>query len=199
MKVPGKLLCIMLVVAITVILAGCLQPLEKKNSDDTKYSGVATFPEVTNSPDLPGSIERNASAENAIIDANNQFAFDLYSNLSRNTETSGRNILFSPLSIASAFALTYEGARTNTGEEIRTVFHFPADDRIRRQGFVGAYADLNRKNTSSPLRTTNALWAEQTYPFLPEYTTTAAKYYGAATRNLDFKNSPEASRAAINA
>ena len=49
------------------------------------------------------------------------------------------------------------------------------------------------------MRTTNALWAEQTYPFLPEYTGTAAKYYGAATRNLDFKNSPEVSRAAINA
>jgi serpin B len=44
----------------------------------------------------------------------------------------------------------------------------------------------------------NALWAEKTYPFLAEYTTTAERYYGAKVTNLDFVKHPEESRVTIN-
>jgi len=144
---------------------------------------------------VPAAGEINVSAERQVIEADNRFAFDLYAKLRHDQNLTGRNLFFSPYSISTAFALTYEGARSVTADEIRTAFHLPADDQTRREGFAGLSADLNRGST---IRTANALWANANYSFLPEYTGTAKKYYAADTRNLDFGKDPEGSRAVIN-
>jgi serpin B len=123
---------------------------------------------------------------------------DLYSNLKKDPNYSGHNLFFSPFSISSALAITYEGARGTTADEIRNVFHFPADDSVRRQGYAGINAGMNAEKTGYTLRTANALWAEKTYPFLPEYTGTAERYYSAKTTNLDFIGKSEDSRITIN-
>lgn len=61
----------------------------------------------------------------AVINASNQFALDLYSELRKREE--GENVFFSPYSISTALAMTYEGARGKTAEEMQSVFHFPTD------------------------------------------------------------------------
>ncbi len=48
-----------------------------------------------------------------VVDANNQFAFDLYSEYKNDG-----NVFFSPYSISTALAMTYEGARGKTAEEM---------------------------------------------------------------------------------
>jgi len=48
----------------------------------------------------------------AVIEANNRFAFDLYCLYSEKYKED--NIFFSPLSISSAFAMLYEGERWNS-------------------------------------------------------------------------------------
>lgn len=135
---------------------------------------------------------------NAVLLANNQFAFDLYRKLASDPRQAGANIFFSPWSISSAFALTYEGARGNTADEIRSVFHFPASTATLREGYSELSARLNSKNSGYTLSTANALWAEKSHPFLPDYISTADRYYEAETTNLDFINQPEASRITIN-
>jgi serpin B len=59
-------------------------------------------------------------------------------------------------------------------------------------------AGINSGSSAYTLRTANALWAEQTYPFLPEYISTAERYYSADTTTLDFITKPEESRITIN-
>ena len=54
------------------------------------------------------------------IDGNNEFAFDLYSEL----KGKSGNIFFSPFSISTALAMTYEGARTNTEKQVAATLHF---------------------------------------------------------------------------
>jgi serpin B len=130
-----------------------------------------------------------------VVAANNRFAFDLYGQLAGDTG----NIFFSPFSLSSALAITYEGARGQTADEIRAVFHFPDNQARMRDGFSGMISAVNRGDAAYSLRTANALWAEQTYPFLPDYITTASAYYGAATTNLDFISHPDESRETINA
>ena len=44
----------------------------------------------------------------------------------------------------------------------------------------------------------NALWAEKTYQFLPDYKNIIQQYYGGNTTNLDFIKSAENSRNTIN-
>jgi serpin B len=66
----------------------------------------------------------------AIVQANNEFAFDLYSRLSK--ENADDNIFYSPYSILVALTMTYEGAKGKTAEEMQSVFHIPEDANVRR-------------------------------------------------------------------
>ena len=172
----------------TFLLAGCTTTPGPGPSTPTPSPTPTTTPVPT---PAPGDVK-------AVVDANNRFAFDLYGQLSRDPANAGKNIFFSPFSISSALAITYEGARTTTADEIRTVFHFPANTSTLRQGYVGINAGINRRDANFTLRTANALWAEKTYAFLPSYIATAERFYGANTTNLDFVTHPEESRVTIN-
>ncbi|WFN34510.1 serpin family protein [Methanogenium sp. S4BF] len=133
-----------------------------------------------------------------ILEANTLFAYDLYHTLSSDKEYAEQNIFFSPYSISTALALTYEGAKGATAEEIRSVFYFPVDDAVRQEGYAALIAGLNSPDAAYMLSTANALWAEESYPFLPAYTGIAQQYYAAEVRNMDFISSPEESRLTIN-
>jgi serpin B len=130
----------------------------------------------------------------AVVDANNQFAFDLYSEFK---EEEG-NVFFSPYSISTALAMTYEGARGKTAEEIQSVLHIPKDAGVRQPNIAAIYNDLNNGDAAYKLSTANALWAQQDYPFLEEYTNTVGQYYGGRVTNLDFVGAHEQSRQIIN-
>ncbi len=134
----------------------------------------------------------------SVVEANNRFAFDMYHLLAGDPGNAGENIFFSPFSISAALAITGEGARGQTANEIWLVFHFPEDATVMREGYASVMAFINRGASGYIIRTANAIWAEQTYPFLPEYLSTAEQYYDAKTSNLDFVGHPEESRTTIN-
>jgi serpin B len=137
-----------------------------------------------------------ADAADSVVTANNAFACDLYHRLANGSAT--ENIFFSPYSLSSALAITYEGARGTTAEEMASVLHLPENETLRREEFAAVNAGLNHNDAGYTLRTANALWAEETHPFLPEYVETAERYYAANVTNLDFIGDPEASRLTIN-
>ena len=134
----------------------------------------------------------------SVATGNNLFAFDLYRRLATDPAHAGENLFFSPYSISSALAITHEGARGTTTDEIGSVLHLPANETFRREGFSDLDAALNRGDANYTFRTANALWAEKTHSFLPEYIDTAGRWYGANVTNLDFAGNPEGSRETIN-
>ena len=178
---------------IAVIFAGCTGPGEPGPSIEATLTPTVTVatPLIPTPPELPGS-------ETSVVDGNNRFALDLYALLADDPTHRDDNLFFSPFSISSALAITYEGARGTTVEEIRSVFHFPENQTVMRSGFAGIISGINSKANAYMLRTANALWAEQTYPFLAGYISAAEQHYGAKTTNLDFINKPEESRVTIN-
>ena len=151
-------------------------------------------PPVVNVPIVVDDKTATPAGINSVINANNQFAFDLYSEL-KNKEG---NIFFSPYSISTALAMVYEGAKGKTADEIQSVFHFPAESSIRRPAFAAIYNELNKPDSKYTLSTANALWAQNDYKFLNDYLTTLEQYYGGKATNLDFKNSTEEARQTIN-
>ena len=146
----------------------------------------------------PAGEETPASDPGDVAAGNTRFALDLYHRLADDPKYVGKNIFFSPYSISSALAITGEGARGTTADEIRATLHLPADDTIRREGFATIDAGLNSGDENYTLRTANALWAEKTYTFLPGYVDVARRWYSADAKNLDFIGNPEGSRATIN-
>ena len=129
-----------------------------------------------------------------VVNANNKFAFELYSELNKGQTG---NIFYSPYSISAALAMTYEGAKGQTADEMKSVFHFPANS-ILRPNFAAIYNGINKGNKEYELRTGNALWVQQDYPFLKDYTGRVEKYYGGKAANVDFVKETEKSRQTIN-
>lgn len=149
------------------------------------------------SPDQPPQADDAGSAQQGIqevVNANNQFAFELYSELNKNQQG---NIFYSPYSISAALAMTYEGAKGQTADEMKSVFHFP-DNNILRPNFAAIYNNINTGNNAYELRTGNALWVQHDYPFLENYISIVEKYYGGKAANLDFIEETEKSRQTIN-
>ena len=138
--------------------------------------------------------QATAEGVNEVIKANNQFAFSLYKELRNDSE----NIFFSPYSISAALAMTYEGAKGKTAEEIQKIFDFPADDISRRSSFAKIYNDLNKNENKYDLSTANALWGQRNFSFEEEYIKTVKDYYAGKLENLDFKTEAEESRKIIN-
>ena len=129
-----------------------------------------------------------------IVDANNEFAFDLYSEY----QSEDGNIFFSPLSISLVLAMTYEGATGETKEQIQSVFHFPEDNLLMRSAYANLNNEINKENNEHKVSIANALWAEQDFTFLDEYYNLIKQYYGGEMMNLDFKNKTGLSRITIN-
>ncbi len=126
--------------------------------------------------------------------ADNRFAFDLFSMYA---EKEG-NIFFSPYSISTALAMTYEGARGRTAEEIREVFYFPENITLMRASQAATYERLNPQDAEYELSTANALWTREGRPFLEEYLQTVETHYRGKATELDFAGDPDGSRVIIN-
>jgi serpin B len=154
--------------------------------------GVFLFKE--SKPSVPELSPRPEDISN-VVEANNQFALDFYSELK---DKESGNIFFSPYSIASALAMTYEGARGQTAEEMRSVFYFPEDDNLRREKYAAMIDEINKEDKKYKLHTANALWAEKDYQFLDEYFEIVETYYKGKVTNLDFKRDAEKARGIIN-
>jgi len=134
-----------------------------------------------------------------VVDANNLFALDLFSQLKNESESKDEsNIFFSPYSISVALTMTYEGARGETAEEMENVLHIPEDKDIRRPNFARIINGINREDKKYELSTANALWAQEGYKFLEEYLKIVENYYGGKATNVDFVNELEKSRQTIN-
>ena len=152
--------------------------------------------------DLPRDTAPDAPTDDiqALVDNNNAFAFDLY----RSLQAQDENLIYSPYSISLALAMTYAGARGETESQMAQTLHFlpqdglhPAFNALDLQLAERGKAASNEE-TPLQLNIANAVWAEQTYPFLQNFLDTIALNYGAGVRLADFINQYEAVRKEIN-
>jgi len=157
-------------------------------------TGLFLFPFSPHNPPRANDTGSTPQGAANVVDANNQFAFELYHEL---LKTNDGNIFYSPYSISAALAMTYEGAKGDTADEMKAVFHFPAEN-VLRPNFAAIYNEINKADKSYQLNTGNALWAQQDYPFLEDYINTVETYYGGKAAGVDFVNEPEKSRQTIN-
>jgi len=148
-------------------------------------------------PTFPAKLDDNGWTEQGIqevVNANNQFALDLYSKLN---EDEDGNIFYSPYSIFSSLAMTYEGAKGQTAEEMELVLHYP-DKNILRPNYAALFNNINRERTKYELRSPNALWTQNDFPFNEDYIKNIENFYGGKATNVDFVSEPEKSRQIIN-
>lgn len=173
----------------SIIAAGALTALVLTS---IFYIGFFSSSNVSAQPRAVDTYATNESVTN-LSNLINNFSFRMYNQLiTDNTD----NIFFSPYSIFVALAMTYEGARNETADEMYNVLGFPQDDTVTLCSFGRIYNLLNI-NKEYTLNTANALWIRQGYPFLGEYLRFIENYYMGKTTEVDFSN-PEKSAEIIN-
>ncbi len=157
-----------MVVVIAIVASGCLSNVNLPPAQTPPY----IHPTASHLNDTDSTPEGVSS----VVEANNKFAFDLYSRYKE--EYKDDNVFYSPFSISTALAMTYEGAKGQTAEEMRQVFYFPEDPSVRRPDFAKVLNGINNHSGEYQLRTANALWAQEDYRFLEEYFRIIEEYYG---------------------
>jgi serpin B len=129
---------------------------------------------------------------------NNQFSFELFKYIDETQE----NLFLSPFSASAALAMTYEGARGKTREEMGAVLHFPEDNAKINQQFkdIISRAQTSKDTNDYIFNIANSIWAQQDYKFLQSFFNVIENYYKSPVNNVDFKedNNREQSRLKIN-
>jgi serpin B len=159
-----------------------------------KPAGLGPVKPGPNGPAAPATPAIDPRDMSELVNASNRFALEMYVELADPSD----NLFFSPYSIFTALGMTYEGARNKTADEIRAVFHFPADDQTRWTLFKALVGKLNANDTGCQLSTGNAMWIQKDFEILAGYVNTVKTYYNAEAENLDYRHAAEAARQRIN-
>ena len=113
----------------------------------------------------------------------------------------GRNLVFSPSTLASALGLAYLGARGATATAMAAVLHLPADGGTALdaglQARSKALAGLDGPGVT--LSPSNQVWADPGLRPLSAYLNSVATGYGAGLAQVPFSTDPGRAAAEINA
>ena len=131
-----------------------------------------------------------------VFSATDDFGFRLLKALAKDPK---RNTIISPLGVAMAFAMAYNGAAGATKNEMAKTLGLGSLDE----------ADINRANhylmqalaDADPAvqpEIANAVWVQKDYPLNPDFRSVCESFYDARAANLDFVGDPTGAAAEIN-
>ena len=178
----------------------------------TGCSSSSTNPSTNEVPMAISSSPRDAAPKvapadaDALRDANDAFAVELYQTLRATPSNANENLFFSPYSISLALAMTYAGAGGRTATEMASALHFTLPNDRLHAAFDQLDLALSSRGQGQPsaedgepfrLRVVNSLWGSPQTTFVPTFLDTLARDYGAGIRLTDFTKSEDA-RGAIN-
>jgi len=170
---------LLFLIILGTILESCNSPVLQSNTNERPFIDTTK---------ITAHFEKgNPISEEALVEGNSKFAFDLF----KATHSPTDNMIFSPYSLSSAFAMTYGGANNETEEAIQKALHFPEKNTI---AFHEAVNLLNQKiltNTQDAItiNTANKIWKIASFPVEEGYLEMSKAYYqspvGTYTDNKD--------------
>ncbi|KAF1598252.1 UNVERIFIED_CONTAM: Ovalbumin, partial [Eudyptes pachyrhynchus] len=155
------------------------------------------------------AVDNTGFTMGSISAASTEFCFDIFNELK--VQHVNENIFYSPLSIISALSMVYLGARENTKAQIDKVFHF---DKITGFGetiesqcstsvsvhtsLKDMFTQITKPSDSYSLSFASRLYAEETYPILPEYSQCVEELYKGGLESISFQTAADQARELIN-
>ncbi|KAM6410915.1 LOW QUALITY PROTEIN: ovalbumin-like [Pluvialis apricaria] len=141
--------------------------------------------------------------------ASTEFCFDVFKELK--VQHVNENIFYSPLTIISALSMVYLGARENTRAQIDKVVHF---DKITGFGdttesqcgtsvsvhtsLKDMFIQITKPSDNYSVSFASRLYAEETYPILPEYLECVKELYKGGLEPISFQTAADQARELIN-
>jgi serpin B len=128
-----------------------------------------------------------------LVKANNNFALELWGH------APAGNMAISPLSISTALAMTWAGAKGETADEMRKVMHFEGTTDVVVSQWARISTALQDPARPLTLKMANRLYGDAHYQFDTTYFTITRKAFDAPMEMVDFRGDAEGVRAKINA
>ena len=124
----------------------------------------------------------------AVAFGSDRFALELYAAL----RPAEGNLLFSPLGLSTAMALTSAGAAEETASQIVEAMRFMIDGERLHSGYGRLIEQL-----PPAVRIANGLWVQRGAPILPEFAALLNACYQGSLGEPDFAGAPEETRREI--
>jgi serpin B len=126
------------------------------------------------------------AAEGRLVSTDNRFAFKLFRQIADSTPADS-NLFVSPLSVAMALAMAYNGAAGATQQEMATALEldgFPLDElNASYRSLIDLLRGLDRQVTFD---IANSIWYRHDWSFEQAFLDVNRTYFDAAVRPLDF-------------
>jgi serine protease inhibitor len=133
------------------------------------------------------------AAEQQLVAADNRFAFRLFRQIADSTPPDS-SLFISPLSVAMALTMTYNGAAGATEQEMAMALNvegIPLDDlNASYRGLIDLLRGLDPR---VKFQIANSIWYDSTWTFEQPFLDANRTYFDAVVRPLDF-SSPAAAR-----
>lgn len=130
-----------------------------------------------------------------LCEANGSFAISLLKILGE--EDKSRNLFFCPMSVSSALAMVYLGAKGHTATQMSQVLGLSGDGDVH-QGFQTLLAEVNKSGTQYLLKSACRLFGEESCDFLSTFKESCQKFYQAGIEEMSFVKDTEGCRKRIN-
>jgi len=154
-------------------------------------AGIIIFLSCERLPDEQEPNKMNLTKKSLeLIESDNEFGLEFFRKVIKN-DTSD-NIMVSPLSVALALGMTYNGAEDSTKEAMKETLKLSdlTDDEINA-AYKSIVDQLLKLDPKVILSITNSIWYRQNFTVLPEFIKVNQQYYDAEVNELDF-NLPDA-------
>jgi serpin B len=163
----------------------------------TPSQGVEFTPSVLDEEwdlDIPLPVPftpRNEST--SFAESHNDFAIALHNRLRERAH----NLFFSPLSVRTALAMAFAGARGETAAQMAAVLRFASSDDSLHSAFADVISRLATGSRQS-VAIANSLWAQDGSPLEATFLDTIARHYRGQANLVDFVGDAEGARQTIN-
>ncbi len=136
---------------------------------------------------VAAATEVNAKMNQRLIAANNEFGFNLFNQLQR--QDANKNVFFSPLSVTTALAMTYNGAAGETRQAMGRTLKLDGMSLAEvNQSSAELLKALKSSDPKVELAVANSLWAQQGIKFKEDFLARNRQFFGAEVASLNFSD-----------
>jgi serpin B len=125
-----------------------------------------------------------------LVAANTRFGFKLFSQILEarsGGESTRKNVMISPVSIATALSMVYNGAAGKTQQGMATALELQGLSlQDLNQSNAALVATLESADPEVKLKIANSLWGRAGFSFNPDFLNHSRMFYGAEMTSLDF-------------
>ena len=183
--------------SLLLLLTGCGQNVvepgnNEPSSPPSPSSATNTAPPASStSPDKASFDTDDVKPE--IAAAHTAFALDLFQDIDQ--ERADENLLLSPVSIATALAMTANGADGDTQEAMLSTLHMQnMDNETRNRGHEVLLDLLRHSGEETQVLIANSLWGAEGYPFKPTFLDANRQAFNAEIATLNLQDPGAADR-----